>query len=182
MHCNLCLCFLQDFLEAHNPSTLSCERLHPITRTIANELLRLYTTINSHHNMVARVKREYLNLVEKKLHTPAKPLSLHLYDVSLNYYNYVACNIAKRKEFDQTIQMICIELLSHGVFKSKQSQDPLLDAKCWILDKYFFLLEHLKEIHDEHSGKKTLDVDTLVFQKDERVSQQEIDTWDDLYT
>ena len=183
MSCNLCLCFLQDFLEAHNPSTLSCDKLRPITRMIANELHRLFTMINSHHNMVARVKREYLSLVEKKVHIPAKPLQLHLYDVALNYYSYIACNSQKRKEFEQTIELICIELLCHGVFKWKRShQDPLLDAKCWILNKYFFLLDHLKSIHDEHCGRKSLDVDILIFKKQERISDEEIDSWNDLYT
>jgi hypothetical protein len=131
--------------------------------------------------MVLRVKREYLNLVEKKLHSPAKPLELHLYDVTLNYYKYVGCSVLKQKEFEQTIDLICFELLSQGVFKPKKSENPLLAPKLWILEKYFFLLEHLKEIHDEHSGKKSVDLNTLVFQKNERISDQEIDSWGDLY-
>jgi len=39
-------------------------------------------------------------------------------------------------------------------------------------------LEQLKEIHDEHS-KET---NTLVFLKTERISDEEIDSWNDLYT
>jgi hypothetical protein len=181
--CPLCFQFVQDFLEYNSSSTnLSYKRLSPLTRTIANELLRILRTIQGHHNMVERVKREYLTLVEKKIHTPAKPLHLHLFDVSLNYYNYIACNKSKQNELKDTIELICIELLSNGVFKCKQSSDPLGEAKSWILEKYFFVLEHLKEIHDEHSGIIPISTNTLVFQKHERISDEEIDSWDDLYT
>lgn len=181
--CNLCFQFVQDFLEYNASSTnLSAKRLSPITRTISYELLRILRTIQGHHNMVGRVKREYLNLVEKKIHTPTKPLQLHLFDVSLNYYSHVACNKSKQCELKDTIDLICIELLSNGVFKCKQSKDPLLEAKTWLLEKYFFFLEHLKEIHDEHSGNIPIATNTLVFQKNERISDEEIDSWDDLYT
>lgn len=182
MTCQLCLCFLQDTLEVNPLSkSLSSEKLLPLTRTIAYELYRLLTTIHGHHNMVQRVKREYLNLVEKKMHTPVKPLEIHLYDVSLNYYKYVACNPLKKKEFEETILMICYELLSSGVFKSSKPDDPLLAPKQWILQKYFMFLEHLKEIHDEHSGNKPADVNTLVFLKTDRVTDEEIDSWNGLY-
>ena len=149
---------------------------------IAHELHRLLTTVQGHHNMVQRVKREYVNLVEKKLHTPAKPLELHLFDVSLNYYTYVSCNSLHKKEIEQTIQMLCYELLSSGVFKCSKGIDPLLAPKQWILHNYFMFLELLKEIHDEHSGKKSLDTETLVFHNTERISDEEIDSWNDLYT
>jgi hypothetical protein len=131
--------------------------------------------------MVGRVKREYLILVEKKIHTPTKPLHLHLFDASLNYYNYIECNKSKQNELKDTIELICIELLSNGVFKCKQSTDPLGEARSWILEKYFFFLEHLKEIHDEHSEKIPIDTNSLVFQKNERISDEEINSWDTLY-
>lgn len=182
MTCHLCIRYLQDFIESHNSfNSRSSYKLQPLTRTIAFELHRLLTTIREHHNMVLRVKREYLNLVEKKLHTPAKSIELHLYDVSLNYYKWCSCNRLKEKEFEQTIQMICYELLSSGVFKCSRTKDPLLAPKEWLLQKYFFLLEHMKDIHDEHLGKKSLDVDTLIFQKHERISDQEIESWGNLY-
>jgi hypothetical protein len=148
---------------------LSSKRLSPLTRTITYELLRLLTKIQGHHNMVGRVKKEYLNLVEKKIHTPAKPLELHLFDVSLNYYNDVGFNKSKQKDLEQTIEIICTELLSNGVFKAHET------SKCWILEKYFFCLEYLSEIHDEHSGK----IPTI---KKEVISEEEIESWGDLYT
>jgi len=182
MTCPLCLCFLQDTLEVNLLSKhLSSEKLLPLTRMIASELHRLLTTIQGHHNMVQRVKREYLNLVEKKIHIPAKPLEFHLFDVSLNYYNYIGCNAVQKKELEQTIQMICYELLGSGVFKCPKGNDPLLAPKQWILQNYFMFLEQLKEIHDEHSGKKSVDLNTLVFLKTERISDEEIDSWNDLY-
>ena len=183
MTCPLCIHFVHDTLESHNTFTNhSCEKLQPLTRTIAFELVRLLTTISEHHNMVLRVKREYCNLVEKKIHTPAKSLELHLFDVSLNYYKWSVCNESKQKEMDQTIQLICHELLCQGVFKCVKSKDPLLAPKEWILQKYFFLLEHLKAIHEEHSGNTKLDLDTLVFKASERISEEEIASWNDLYT
>lgn len=183
MSCELCLCFLQDTLEVNPMSnSLSSEKLQPLIRTIAHELHRLLTTIHSHHNMVQRVKHEYLNLVEKKLHTPAKSLELHLFDVSLNYYKYIACNLLKQKELEDTIELICYELLSSGVFKRSKPKinDPLLAPKQWILQKYFMFIDHLREIHNEHSGSP--DANTLVFLKTDRISDEEIDSWNDLYT
>lgn len=183
MTCPLCIRFVHDTLESHNTfANHSCEKLQLLTRTIAFELIRLLTTIHHHHNMVLRVKREYLNLVEKKIHTPAKPLELHLYDVSVNYYKWCIQNESKQKEFEQTIQLICYELLSNGVFKCSKSKDPLLAPKEWLLQKYFFLVEHLKSIHTEHSRKNTLDLDTLVFQRSEKISEEEIASWNDLYS
>jgi predicted nucleic-acid-binding Zn-ribbon protein len=167
-------------------NSLSSEKLQPLTRTIAHELYRLLTTIHTHHNMVHRVKCEYLNLVEKKVHTPTKSLELHLFDVSLNYYKYIACNLLKQKELEDTIELICYELLSSGVFKrsktksKSKSNDPLLAPKQWILQKYFMFIEHLKEIHNEHSESQ--DVNTLVFLKTDRISDEEIASWNDLYT
>ncbi len=182
MTCSLCLCFLQDFIEFQpTSSNLSCEKLQRLSRTIACELHKLLTTIHGHHNMVLRVKREYLNLVEKKIHTPIKPLELHLYDVSLNYYKYVACNLSKQKELEQTIELICTELLSEGLFKCAKQGDLYEAPKRWLLDKYFFFLEHLKSIHDEHTGKKSAEFDTLVFKKNERISEEEIESWGNLY-
>lgn len=182
MICQQCICFLQDFLEFPcKSSQSSSEKIFILKRTLANEIYRILTTINNHHNMVKRVKREYLNLVEKKIHIPAKPLELHLFDVALNYYTYFNGSNIKRKEFDQTVQMICIELVEHGVLKCNRSLDPLLSAKLWFLEKYFYCLEHLKDIHDEHSGKKSNDSDTLIFKQSERISDEEIKTWDELY-
>ena len=182
MHCPLCLCFLQDTLESNNLSTnLSCKKLHSLSGKIAGELHRLLTTIQNHHNMVLRVKKEYLNLVEKKIHTPAKSLEMHLYDVSANYYKWVDVNKQKGWEFEQTIQLLCYELLSNGVFKLSRATDPLLPPKQWLLEKYFFFLEHLKDIHIEHSKKNLLDVDSLVFLKTERISDSEIESWGNLY-
>lgn len=182
MVCQQCLRFIQDYLEfpsKTNPSSSKKLSLH--TRTIAHEIYRILHTQNSHHNMVKRVKREYLNLVEKKIHTPAKPLELHLFDVSLNYYNYVLLSNQKKKELDQTIQIICQSIIDYGIVKYHKSKDPTLNAKLWFLEKYFFFLEFLNDIHYEHSEKKPLTMESLVFQKNERITDEEIETWDELY-
>lgn len=185
-YCTHCLRFVHDYLE-WNPisSPLSSKRLSPLTNTIASELLRILTKIRGHHNIVKRVKDEYLNLVSKKLHVPTKPLDLHLFDVSLNYYKYMGSNIEKHRELEQTIEMISIELLNHGVFqwikKESDEKDLMYEAKCWILEKYFFFVHNLKEIHDEHSGNHPIDTNTLIFEKHEKVSDEEIISWNNLY-
>jgi hypothetical protein len=125
--------------------------------------------------MVKRVKREYLNLVEKKIHTPSKPLELHLWDVSLNYYKYTSPSYKREQELDQTMKLVTIELVEHGFFRTQK------DASLWFLEKYFFFLEGLKEIHDEHSGLKEVDLNTLVFKKNERITEEEIESWGNLY-
>jgi hypothetical protein len=173
--CQKCLAFIQDYLEfptSHKPH--SSKKLSFLTRKIANELYRVLIKINHHHNMVKRVKGEYLNLVEKKIHVPTKPLELHLWEVALNYYNYMYTNKEKQKDLQSTVDLIVIELIEHGVFR----QDA---AKRWCLEKYFFILEHLKEIHDEHSGLKEADLNTIVFTKQEKISDAEIESWGNLY-
>lgn len=183
MVCQQCLCFLQDYLEFPcKIAPCSSKRLSSLTRTIANELYRILTTVNSHHNMVNRVKREYVNLVEKKVHIPAKPLELHLFDVALQYYTYMYPSKEKKLELDQTVQLISLALLDHSIVKYHKSSDPTLNAKLWTLEKYFFCIEHLKDIHDEHSGKKSIDNETLIFTKSEKVTDEEIQSWDDLYS
>jgi hypothetical protein len=178
MTCQLCLCFLQDTLEVN--SSLSSEKLLPLRRMIVHELYRLVTQVQGHHSMILRIKREYLAMVEKKIHTPAKSLELYLFDAALNYYKYIDCNALKKKELEDTIQFICYELLSAGVCKYSKSTDPLLEAKQLILKDYFMVLEHLKEIHTEHSGSQ--DANTIVFLQTERISEEEIDSWNNLYT
>ncbi len=131
--------------------------------------------------MVKRVKTEYLNLVEKKIHTPSKPLEIHLFDVALNYYNFSGSANHKKKELHSTVDLICMTLIDEGLFRVQRTQDPLLFAKLWFLEKYFYCMEHLKEIHEEHSGKKSVDLNTIVFTNTERITDQEIESWGNLY-
>jgi hypothetical protein len=175
--CHKCICFIQDFLEypSHTYKLSSSKKLSSLTRTIAHEIHRLLISFNSHHNMVKRVKREYLNLVEKNIHTPCKPLELHLWNVALNYYKYTYPSYKREQELDQTVQLITVELVESGCFRSQK------DASLWLLEKYFFLLECLKEIHDEHSGVKPADLTTLVFNKHEKITDEEIESWGNLY-
>lgn len=180
MTCQQCLRLIQDFLEFPSSTPISFKNLQPLTRTIANEIYRLLMRYNSHHNMYKRVKREYINLVEKKIHTPAKPMNLHLLDVSLNYYNYVLASKEKKRDFEQTILTICMELVQHGIVKYHKSSDPLLTAKLWFLEKYFYCLEHLKDIHDEHSGK-VLYSDTVLVPKVTQITEEEVESFNDLY-
>jgi hypothetical protein len=175
--CKKCLIFIQDYLEypsqTYKPS--SSKNLPILSRTIACEIHRLLTTISHHHNMVKRVKREYLNLVDKNIHVPSKPLEIHLWDVSLNYYKYMYPSKEKLHELDQTIQIVSVELVEKGIFRTQK------EATSWCLEKYFFFLEVLKEIHDEHSGIKEVDLNTLVFNKNEKITEAEIDSWGNLY-
>jgi hypothetical protein len=124
--------------------------------------------------MVKRVKGEYLNLVQKNAHVPTKPLEMHLWDVALNYYKYVYPNKEKQKELQTTIDLITIELVEQGVFRHQA-------AKLWCLEKYFFFVEILKEIHEEHSGLKEKDLNILLFNKSEKVTEAEIESWGNLY-
>jgi len=175
--CQKCLFFIQDYLEypSHNHKLSSCKNLSILTRTIAFEMYRLLQNFKSHHNMVKRVKEGYLNLVEKNIHKPSKPLELHLWDVVLNYYKYTYPSNSKQTELDQTIQLITIELVEANFFRTQA------DATLWILEKYFFLMEVLKEIHDQHSGIKDVDLNTIVFKKNEKITDEEIESWGNLY-
>ena len=175
--CQKCLSFIQDYLEypSHNYKLSSSKNLLILRRTIAFEIHRLLQNYKSHHNMVKRVKDGYLNLVDKKIHTPSKPLELHLWDVVLNYYKYTYPSSSKQKELDQTIQLITIELVEFGIFRTQA------DATLWILEKYFFLMEVLKDLHDEHSGNRQVDLNTIVFKKSEKITDEEIESWGNLY-
>ena len=175
--CQKCLCFIQDYLEypSHKHTTSSSKKISILTRTIAFEIHRMLQKFTSHHNMVKRVKREYVNLVDKKIHTPSKPLELHLWDVVLNYYKFTNASSQKGNELDQTLQLITVELVEAGFFRTQT------DASLWILEKYFFFMEVLKEIHTEHSGLKEVDPDTLVFKKTEKLTDAEIESWGNLY-
>lgn len=174
--CQKCICFIQDYLEYPSQSwkSSSSKNFPILTRTIAYEIYRLLTKVNHHHNMVKRVKGEYVNLVAKKIHIPSKPVEMHLWEVAVNYYSYMYANKEKQKDLQTTIDLICMEVVDQGMVREKK-------AKGWCLEKYFFLLENLKEIHDEHSGLKEIDLNTLVFVKSEKVTDDEIELWGDLY-
>lgn len=189
MPCNHCLAYVEDILwfPSQFQSKISPTLLKKHKRNLACEIESLLSRVRNHHYMVRRVKTEYLALVKNKLHTPAKPLEIHLFDVAVHYYDYCYPNKEKQTELKKTIEYLCLELVSLGIVRCKRNEDPLLASKLWFLDKYFHFVEHLESIHSEHS-KLSVPHDLRPYylnkgiQIMEVIPEEEIRTWDDLYT
>ena len=178
--CQRCMIYMYDTFQHPLPHTHPLrsrindsrvrENLHELTVRMKDLLL----CTQNHFHFTKTLLNSY-RFNAKKYNVTNDDLENDLYRAILTWYLQVSLNKQKHALFKSTVEDLCIWAIEKGFLKLKRKENPIPVLRQWILIYYFAFLEHLSEIHSDHTQKTPPSLES-------KISEKEIEDWGDLYT